>query len=359
MSSSSLEFLHTTSRQLCDDGCLRSWKIGFAAILLVEGLLFAHIVYFLKRASTSSTRLFNVALRLGNALSAGIFLATGLLHILPEASALLDRGESHHEEESHRLQTAARRVLSALVREEDEHEDEHEDDDHHEEHEEHEGEDAHHQFPWSYLVTGISFYVLFFIEQVLLPKFGPSDHQHSHSTVHSAPSDIEENKSEAPARSAKGFASAEFIQGVVQVIAISAHSLFESMALGLASSFNSMLNIFIATVSHRWATSAALAFKLVKHLHYFPFLVLMTAFSVAVPAGIAIGAALSSLSTEVQGVLFSVSAGAFIYIGVFEVMAEEYVKHRDWKLRKFLCTVLGAAIITVITVVLHVTGVHG
>ncbi|CAN8068378.1 unnamed protein product, partial [Agarophyton chilense] len=303
------EALTTVVRQVCESSCLRSWKIGFAAILLAEGLLFAHIVYFAKRVSGGAGSRFLATIRIGNAFSAGIFLATGFLHVLPEAVELLS-GEDSHDAHARLLRKSVR-LLSQFVRE---------DDDHHEGegHEEHEDEEGHSElFPWAYLITVLTFYLIFFVEKILIPKLLPSPSTHD-AHVKDLEQHSEEGHQISSSKYSQGFGSRAFIQGLVEVIAISLHSLFESMALGLSSSFDVMLNIFIATAAHRWATSAALSFKLVRDLRYVPFLVLMTLFSAAVPVGIAIGAVLSSLSATVQGVLFSLSAGTFLYIGGFE-----------------------------------------
>ncbi|KAI0560694.1 Zinc/iron permease [Gracilaria domingensis] len=339
----SSEQLSTTVRELCEGSCLRSWKIGFAAILLAEGLLFAHIVYFVKKATGGVGAKFNAAIRIGNALAAGIFLSTGLLHIFPEAVELISGEEHAHG----RMLGAGIRLLSKLVRDEEG-----------EEHDDEEGEEGHEgEFPWAFLIAGIAFYVLFAVEKILIPKLFPSVSLHGEHVK-----DVElqsDEGDEASSPTLGGFGSGLFWQGLIQVVGLSLHSLFESMALGISNSFDVALNIFIATVTHRWATAAALSFKLIRGLRYLPFLVLVTLFSSAIPVGVAIGAALSSLSAAVQGVLFAISAGTFLYIGAFELMAEEFVERSDWQLRKFLFTILGAVIITVITVALKVTGVHG
>lgn len=339
-----IDTLKTTVRQLCEGDCLRNWKIGFAAILLFEGLLFPHFVYVVKRATVTSNRRFNMAFHLGNAVSAGVFLAAGLLHVLPEAVSLMS-GEGHgdeHADEHSGESAAAHFIVRQKTAEAEEHS----------------------SFPWAFLIAALSFYLIFFIEQILLPKILPSGHKHgsveeARKEVSAGNSDDLEIAEEAVPVTNQSILSRAFVQGLVEVVGLSAHSFFESMALGLSSSLESVLNIFIATAAHRWATSMALAFKLVKQLNYVPFLLLIILFSAAVPIGIGVGAALTSLPERLQGVLFSISAGTFIYIGVFELMADEFVSHQEWKLRKFLCTCAGAGVIIIITAVLTAAGVHG
>ena len=331
----------------CTGACLVKWKIVFAALLLLEGLVFCHVVFFLKRVTKSSRGTFSKLFHLGNALSAGVFFATGMLHVLPEAIELFEGGHGHGEGEE-----------------------EHSEDE--EDHEEGEEEEEGSTFPWPYFILMMSFYVFFGLERILVPRLvGSEGHTHGIDKAHNEGATniqdengdlekpVDEDEQELDLTMVKApFASKECLVRFLAILGISAHSLFESMALGLSGNFTTVLNIFIATIAHRWATSAAIAFTLIK-LSYFPFIVLVLTFSGFVPLGIGIGAALGSLSTTAQGVLFSISAGTFIYIGVFEGMADEFVSHSRWPFRKYVSTLAGAGIITAITAVLQALDVHG
>lgn len=342
----------------CTGTCLRNWKIVFCVLLFVEGVVFGHVVLLVRRF-TDKRRAFTLATHFGHALAAGVFLSAGLLHILPEAVALLS-GDSHGEEPNDS---------------EDLHHDEHENET------EHSSEQSFASaFPWPFFVVMVGFYLFFFIEKILLPRlFGDSFHVHSMKeekvTYSLDPSSTrEEDVSAGPNTTfdsvgnpsntepqivlEKKFMSVRFLVAFLQIIGLSAHSLFESMALGLSTKFSTVLNVFIATAAHRWATSVAIAFTVASSLAYAPFLVVILLFSAMVPVGVAIGVLLESLSDRVQGVLFSLSAATFLYIGVFENMSEVYVVHEEMRGRKFLFTLTGAAIITTITVILFATGVH-
>lgn len=320
----------------CTGGCIAGWKAGFAAILLAEGLFFGHAVLLLKHL-TDAGPAFRVAVHFGHALSAGVFFATGMLHVLPEAIELLSAEEDIHVER---------------IEDVDAH-------DH--------GEAT---FPWAFLILMLSFYFVFFVEQILLPRLAPRRSAETHDVEQPALALEKEKKALVAEDSVSestsstdlgpaGFRSNEFATGLVEILGLSAHSLFESMALGLSREFGTMLNIFIATAAHRWATALALAFTIARRLAYLPFLTLLFLFSAMVPLGIGVGAALTELSDTAQGVLFAVSAGTFVYIGVFESMAEEYVEHDKWLMRKFAATLAGAAIIVVTTVLLVRFDVHG
>lgn len=360
----------------CTGVCLRNWKIIFAVLLFAEGLLFGHLVLLLRRQTYKSQQTFANVTRFGHALSAGVFFATGLLHILPEAIEIMS-GEGHEEHEG--------------------------------EGEEEEGV----SFPWPFFTVVVGFYGLFFIEKILIPKlFGRvSSHatdieknikadvkqvlqtRNDKGSSSGTPSDIvnegvcctegctglDESKegrnydlksavkiteesgmeSSAPFELETRFASRAFAVAIIQIVGLSVHSLFESISLGLSSDFSTVLNVFIATAAHRWATSVAIAFTCAAELAYTPFVTVFLLFSVMVPVGIGIGAGLQQLNTTVQGVIFALSAATFIYIGAFETMAEEFVIDQKWIGRKFIATLTGAAIIIIVTGILVSLDVHG
>lgn len=86
----SFSTLRQEAKSECVDGCLSKWKIIFAAVLLLEGLMFGQVVFLLKKfavnpSNSGSSSKFRLTAHFGNALSAGAFFATGMLHILPEA----------------------------------------------------------------------------------------------------------------------------------------------------------------------------------------------------------------------------------------------------------------------------------
>lgn len=220
------------------------------------------------------------------------------------------------------------------------------------------------RFPWSFFVVLLSFYALFFIERIFIPKImartgSKSDTSAKEEKLENGEEETDFLLDHSMERPTEGFTSSAFLIGLVQVLGLTVHSAIESIVLGLSPRFSVVLNIFIATLSHRWATSMALAIKLVQQLNYLPFLVLFVIFSLAVPAGVGIGIALTSLSLITQGVLFSISAGTFIYIGAYENMVEEFVLHKPWMFRKFIVMLAGAAIICVITAILVAKDVHG
>lgn len=133
----------------------------------------------------------------------------------------------------------------------------------------------------------------------------------------------------------------------ILMIALSVHSIFEGLALGLQSSEGSVINMAIAIVIHKGAAGSSLGISLVKT---FPNdfrlcrqLVLL--FSLSTPLGVGLGMAVANAGDIYEIIFSSIAAGSFVYIACSEVVVEEFSipGNRYWKLLAFL---VGAAIIT-------------
>lgn len=133
----------------------------------------------------------------------------------------------------------------------------------------------------------------------------------------------------------------------ILMIALSVHSIFEGMALGLTSDFNDTLNIAIAIVIHKGAAASSLGISLVKTFPNDFSLCrwLVFCFACATPFGVAIGILLGQLGDIYEIIFSSLAAGSFVYIACSEVIVEEFSVpgNRYWKLLAFL---VGAMIIT-------------
>ncbi|OSX72345.1 hypothetical protein BU14_0445s0027 [Porphyra umbilicalis] len=398
---------HDVDATCTSEACRRNWKIVFAAVLFFEGVFGSLVPFGLKYLPR-----FDVALHMANAFSGGIFVATGMLHVLPEALALA-AGHAHEGET----------------------------------HDAHAGEGGEEEggFPTVYALALASFFAILFVEHIVLRKYS---HAHGHAalaevvaekggtelaavgggdakgalrpraaaaggdrdswdhvdgagspdalkaeladearlaagapggrrlrdaagavggaTVGGRPGFASyaletsfEVRRQTLAAANEGFFSANFFRALLAIVAVSLHSMFESLSLGLASDFASALNICIAIACHKWATSIALGVKCEKEeLRWGQYLSLILLFAAVTPATVGVGMALSGVSTTVRGVLFALSAGIFLFIGAFEVPAEEFMVHTRWLWGKFFAYGGGAAVITGITAVLIATGIH-
>ena len=132
----------------------------------------------------------------------------------------------------------------------------------------------------------------------------------------------------------------------ILMLALSVHSIFEGLAVGLAQSEAAVLNMAIAIVIHKSAAGLSLGISLVKT---FPddfklcrWCVLI--FSFATPLGVGIGMIVANAGDIYNIIFSSIAGGSFLYISCTEVIVEEFSipGNRWWKLLAFL---LGAAVI--------------
>lgn len=135
----------------------------------------------------------------------------------------------------------------------------------------------------------------------------------------------------------------------ILMIALSVHSIFEGLALGLSKSESGVTSMVIAICIHKGAASLSLGISLVKTFpdNFNLCRWLLFTFSCATPLGVIIGMVVANAG-DIYGVIFSsIAAGSFVYIGCNEVIVEEFsvVGNRWWKLLAFLC---GASIITLL-----------
>jgi|Transcript_1725 zinc transporter ZupT len=133
----------------------------------------------------------------------------------------------------------------------------------------------------------------------------------------------------------------------ILMIALSTHSIFEGLAVGLAKTESAVINMLIAILVHKGAASSSLGISLVKT---FPndFKLcrwLIFIFALSTPLGVGIGMAVSNAGDIYSVIFSSIAAGSFVYIACTEVIVEEFSipGNRYWKLLAFL---FGAALIT-------------
>jgi zinc transporter 1/2/3 len=133
----------------------------------------------------------------------------------------------------------------------------------------------------------------------------------------------------------------------ILMIALSMHSIFEGIALGLEKSTSNTINILIAITLHKWAASMSLGISLNKTFpdEFRKILYLIITFACATPLGIIFGLALGEAPAMVDITFSCLAGGTFIYIACSEVIVEEFSLpgHKWFKLLVFL---LGAGLIT-------------
>ena len=112
----------------------------------------------------------------------------------------------------------------------------------------------------------------------------------------------------------------------ILMIALSTHSFFEGLAVGLATDTGSLFNIIVAIAVHKSAAAVSLGVSLVKTFpdNFKLCRWLIFTFSVASPVGIIVGTLASNLGSVFQLICNCLAAGSFLYIACSEVIVEEF-----------------------------------
>ena len=131
------------------------------------------------------------------------------------------------------------------------------------------------------------------------------------------------------------------------MIALSVHSVFEGLALGLQLNEAQVINIVIAILVHKGAAGSSLGISLVKTFptNFRLCRQMIVIFSLATPLGVLIGMAIANAGDIYDIIFSSIAAGSFVYIACSEVIVEEFsIPGNRWL--KLLAFLVGAAIIT-------------
>ncbi|XP_043577309.1 zinc transporter ZIP3-like [Chiloscyllium plagiosum] len=129
------------------------------------------------------------------------------------------------------------------------------------------------------------------------------------------------------------------------VFALSAHSVFEGLALGLQEKGGKIINLFIGVAVHETLAAVALGVSMAKGgMLMKDALKLALMVSVMIPAGIGIGMGIQSadsLSSHIASVVLQgFAAGTFLFVTFFEILVKEFEDKHD-RLLKVLSLILG------------------
>ncbi|CAD8138958.1 unnamed protein product [Paramecium pentaurelia] len=238
-----------------------------------------------------------------NAFSSGLFLAVGIVHILPEANE----------------------TLQDYV-----------------------------DYPIAFLITIMGFSLLLFVEKIIFRNVeeNPScvelqqldtqghhqaillenfDHQHTNQLIHSLKHNQNNN-----------------LKPYLLSTAIGLHAIFEGIALGVTKRTSDTLALGLSLMGHKWAEGWALgvAFResSVEQEIQIKFIIFSALLS---PIGIIIGMLIARESILITGIVQSLTAGTFIYIASTELIVEEFNKNQN-KTIKFILYLLGIMLMSFI-----------
>ena len=138
----------------------------------------------------------------------------------------------------------------------------------------------------------------------------------------------------------------------VLVFAISLHSLFEGLAVGLIPKVDALLQIFIALFIHKSILSFSLGVKLVDgNLTSKAILICIVIFGAMAPLGVGLGLLVThsfevSIRLFFSGVMQGIATGTFLYVTFFEVLPTELNIEDDMKPLKILFVLIGYILVT-------------
>lgn len=138
---------------------------------------------------------------------------------------------------------------------------------------------------------------------------------------------------------------------IVLLSAMSVHSLFETMALGIANDHTSAIMMSLSIALHQPAESMALLVAFLKTSMPKPLITKwLGLFSGVGIIGVCLGLAISKVSSPfADAILVAITAGTFLYVGATEICNEEFEEGTlHEKLVKFLALVGGISIIGII-----------
>lgn len=130
------------------------------------------------------------------------------------------------------------------------------------------------------------------------------------------------------------------LRSVLLLVALSFHSVFEGLAIGLQQDLGQLISLFLAVIAHKAIMAFSLGLTLAQAtLNAKQYVLSVTIFSVASPLGMGIGILLADMEKSLGGdiansILQGMAGGTFLYITFFEVLPHELnqPRHRMLKL---------------------------
>jgi len=148
------------------------------------------------------------------------------------------------------------------------------------------------------------------------------------------------------------------LRSLLLLLALSFHSVFEGLAIGLQNSKEDMLTIFVAVMMHKAIMAFSLGLNIAQSsFSVKAFIASSLVFSLASPLGVGVGIGLSGLPASIpqricNGVLQGIAGGTFLYITFFEVLPSELNVPKN-RLLKVLFVILGFAVFSALLLALH------
>lgn len=284
--------------------------VAFALAVVIEVLIFGMLPLATKRTNPVTRA---ILLSYGNSFSGGIFLGVGFIHLL--GGCVAD------------FEYAYLKRQGAV------------------------------SYPLAMLLSASGFLGVFFVDKVLFRGWG---HVHGENDKTNL---LEEKVNETtPYGSVEGEISdgaehAHPFLPYLLVCVLSIHTFFAGIAMGVQSTPDAVIGIYVAIASHKWVEAFALGVSLVKNnLTRKKYFSVIFIFSNVTLLGAAIGLGVTSLVASgtagiVEGVLTAIASGSFIYVAAMDVLAHEFELHSPGiAFFKYLCCVFGFAISAIVPI---------
>eukprot|EP00057_Strongylocentrotus_purpuratus_P006548 XP_011661022.1 PREDICTED: zinc transporter ZIP3-like [Strongylocentrotus purpuratus] len=147
----------------------------------------------------------------------------------------------------------------------------------------------------------------------------------------------------------------KFLHSIILLLALSVHSVFEGMALGLQEDIKQIIYLLVAMVAHESLAAFALGASLLKsEVQLSAYIVYGVIFSSMIPLGAAIGVGIQSnhsFGADVcSAVMQAVAAGIFIFVTFFEILNHEFESGK-YRGQKLLFTAIGYAALALLQIV--------
>ena len=146
------------------------------------------------------------------------------------------------------------------------------------------------------------------------------------------------------------------LRSLLLLAALSLHSLFEGLAVGLQTEMLKLVGFYTAVILHEILVSFALGMTLAKQdMSISTIVKLSVAYSIMIPVGMALGLAIGEIKSTAgeltSAVIQGLTAGTFIYVVFLEIIPPEIKDKKDWLLKLFFL-LFGFIIITALSLAL-------
>ncbi|XP_040574234.1 zinc transporter ZIP3 [Lepeophtheirus salmonis] len=131
------------------------------------------------------------------------------------------------------------------------------------------------------------------------------------------------------------------------MLALSLHSIFEGLAIGLQQSEKELWHIFTAIVSHKLIMSFSFGMNVCQSkIRLRTYIAYIIIFSISSPLGIGIGSGLNELPPSptldlIKVFLTGFTGGTFLFLTFFEIISTEFTKTKVNRALKFFFLIVG------------------